>query len=96
MQPSEIDLAIKELANWTYEDDRLNRELEFSSFPQAIAFITRIGFEAEEMNHHPEIYCVEKNVALSLTSVDAEMKITQRDVLLAHKIEAALKDFTLA
>ena len=93
LQPSEIDLALKELAEWTYEEDRLNRELEFSSFPLALAFITRMGFEAEAMNHHPEIYCVDNHVALALTSVDADMKVTQRDVLLAHKIEAVVAEF---
>ncbi len=93
MQPSEIDLALKELPEWTYEDERLNREFEFGSFPTALAFITRMGFEAEAMNHHPEIYCVDNHVALALTSIDADMKLTQRDVLLAHRIEAVAAEF---
>ncbi|MFA5258394.1 MAG: 4a-hydroxytetrahydrobiopterin dehydratase [Opitutales bacterium] len=90
LHPSEIELALKELPEWTYEDDRLNREMEFGSFKEAMAFIVRVGFEAESLNHYPEIFCVFDRVALSLTSVDAEMKVTQRDVLLAHKIEALI------
>jgi len=90
LQASEIELALKELPKWTCEDGRLNREMQFGSFKEALTFIVRVGFEAEALNQYPEIFCYYDRVALALTSADAEMSVTQRDVLLAHKIEAVI------
>jgi 4a-hydroxytetrahydrobiopterin dehydratase len=92
---SELTQALAGLQDWTHEDDRLNRELAFPGFRQAMAFIQRIAFEAEELNHHPEIYCFHNRVALALTSADAEFKVTKRDVLLAHKIDQVLEEFVM-
>jgi len=93
MMPSEIDLTLKELPEWTFEDDRLNRELELETFPRAISLLVRIAFDAEALNHYPEIFCVQNHLAFALTSADAEMRVTQRDVVLAHKIETAIIEF---
>ena len=35
--------------------DRLERSYRFGSFAEALAFTDRVGAEAEEQNHHPEI-----------------------------------------
>lgn len=94
LTPSDIDLAIKELPEWSVEEDRLTRELKFASFRQATSFLVRLSFEAEELNHHPEIYCVYNRMVLGLTTHDAGNKISKRDVLLAHKINQILKEFT--
>jgi len=94
LDDADIDLVLKELPEWTHEDGRRNREVEFDSFRQAVGFLVRLAFEAEAIGHHPEIYCVQNRVALSLTSVDAGMNVTQRDVLLANKIEALIVELT--
>lgn len=93
LTPNEIELELKELPEWTFEDDRLNRELSFRSSRQAIAFLTRIAFEAEEQNHHPEIYIVYNRMAIAITTHDAGDKVTERDFVLAHKIEQAVGEF---
>ena len=36
-------------------DSKLERELEFPSFPAAIAFVGRLAEVAEAENHHPDI-----------------------------------------
>lgn len=92
---SEIDLAINELPEWTLEEDRITRELKFASFRQSISFLVRLSFEAEELNHHPEIYSVYNRMVLALTTHDAGNKISKRDVLLAHKINEILREFSL-
>lgn len=88
-----IDLVLKELPEWSHEDGRLNREVEFDTFRQAMGFLVRIAFEAEAVGHYPDIFCVQNRVALSLTSIDAGMNVTQRDVLLANRIEAIIVEF---
>ena len=42
-------------AGWREEDDALVRELEFESFPAAVAFVQRLAELAEREDHHPDI-----------------------------------------
>ncbi len=59
-----------------------------AGFPDAIAFITRLAFDAERMNHHPEIENVWNRVTIRLTTHDAD-GLTELDFALAAKIDAA-------
>ena len=61
-------------------------------FREAMSFLVRISFEAEQRNHHPEIYNVYKTVELALTTHDAGNKVTALDVELAAAIEELLSD----
>ena len=40
---------------WAEVDSALQRELQFASFPEAIAFVNRVADLAERENHHPDI-----------------------------------------
>jgi 4a-hydroxytetrahydrobiopterin dehydratase len=42
-------------AGWREDDNALVRELEFESFPAAVAFVQRLAELAERENHHPDI-----------------------------------------
>ena len=50
----EITQACGRLAGWAFERDALTKTYKFGSFREALSFMTRVGFEAEELNHHPE------------------------------------------
>ena len=54
-----------------------------------MAFMVRAGFEAEELNHHPEWTNVYHRVVVRLTTHDAGNTVTEKDHLLAAAIEAA-------
>ena len=58
--------------------------------------IVRVGFEAEEPNHHPEIVNVYNRVSFSLSTHDAGDAITERDIALAGRISAAARPFLAA
>ena len=83
----EIDDALETLDGWTFEDDQLKMSLEFDDFRSAIAFIVRLSFEAEEVNHHPMLYNVYNEVDIALNTHDAGGKVTEMDVKLAQKID---------
>ena len=53
-----------------------------------MSFLVEVGFAAEELNHHPEIYNVYNRVRLCLSTHDAGGQVTERDILLAGKIES--------
>jgi len=90
-EPLSEEKISKELTNlpgWEYENDKLNKEFGFDNFRDALSFITRIGFEAEEQVHHPEIFNVYNTVNISLSTHDAGGKVTDKDIKLAKTIES--------
>jgi len=82
-----IQEALDDLDGWTHEDDKLKKTFEFSNFREAISFIVRLSFYAEEKVHHPELENVYNTVSVALTTHDAGGKVTELDVELAADIE---------
>jgi len=84
----EINAALAELPVWVSTGDKLVKKFQFKNFREALAFIVRIGLEAEGLDHHPEIKNVYNKVELGLNTHDAGGRITALDVELARRIEA--------
>ena len=64
---------------WNEADNYLTRTFEFPSFRAAFAFMTRVAFVAEELNHHPEWSNVYNKVTIALTTHDEGSTVTQYD-----------------
>ena len=90
LSDAEVQDALSDLDGWIHADDKLQKTFEFSDFREAISFIVRMSFFAEEMAHHPELENVYNTVSISLTTHDAGEKVTEMDVALASKIESFL------
>jgi 4a-hydroxytetrahydrobiopterin dehydratase len=75
----EIGEALRELTGWTREGQAIRRQFTFGSFPDAIAFATRLAFDAEAADHHPELTIEYKRVTLTY-STHSEGGLTQKDV----------------
>lgn len=88
LSKEEINQALSDLNGWSHEDDKLKKEFSFENFRDAMAFITRISFEAEEQVHHPEIFNVYNTVKIALSTHDANGKVTEKDIKLAKSIES--------
>ena len=86
LSEQELTAALTDLPGWSIEDNRLVRSFGFGSFREAISFIVRLSFEAEVMNHHPEITNVYNRVRIALTTHDAGDRITHADARLARHI----------
>jgi 4a-hydroxytetrahydrobiopterin dehydratase len=84
----EIDTALAGLPGWICEKDALAKTFQFGSFREAMSFMMRVAFEAEQRNHHPEWTNVYNRVAVRLNTHDAGGKVTAKDVDLARKIQA--------
>ena len=87
---SEIEEKIKKLEYWDYIDDVLYSSLDFKNFTDAFAMMTRIAFEAERINHHPEWTNTYNNLSISL-STHSTGGVTEKDFELAQVIEAIIK-----
>jgi len=83
----EITQACGRLAGWAFERDALTKTYKFGSFREALSFMTRVGFEAEELNHHPEWTNVYNRVVVRLNTHDAGSKVTAKDVELATRMQ---------
>lgn len=53
-----IEQALAGLPGWKIRDDKLHREFTFNDFYQAWEFMCRVADGGEDMNHHPERFCV--------------------------------------
>jgi len=58
-----------------------------SAFPDAVAFVTRLGFDAEAADHHPDITINYKRVTL-VFSTHSDGGLTQKDFDGARKVDA--------
>lgn len=87
---SEITIIKKlaQLSGWTFEKNSLKKSYVFKDFREAITFILRISYEAEELNHHPEIFNCFNRVEIILNTHEAGNKVTQIDFDLAKAMDS--------
>lgn len=72
---------------WTESNNQLKRSFQFKNFVDAFAFMTKVAFAAEELNHHPNWSNVYNKVEIILTTHDANNTVTEKDRALAKKID---------
>ena len=77
-------------SDWRREGDHIVRDLQFSNFAAAMAFVNRVADAAEAANHHPDILVHGwNNVRLSLTNHSAG-GLTAADFSLARTVDDLL------
>ena len=76
-------------SGWSVADDgaSISKTFKFKAFRDAMAWMTRIAFEAEAADHHPEWKNVYNRVEVLLTTHDTG-GLTNKDVKLAQKMDA--------
>ena len=92
LTPDEVARRVAGLDGWTVVDGRLHRELRFGSFADALAFMARVAFDAEAMDHHPDWFNSYTTVVMDLVSHDVG-GISERDFRLAAAIDRAATMF---
>ena len=86
LSDDEVNAALASLPDWERDGDEIVKTYACPSFPDAIAFVVRIGFFAEKADHHPDLDIRWRNVRVALTTHDAG-GLTQLDVDLATAID---------
>ena len=76
---AEIDHALAGLSGWAKKGEGLVRQFTFASFRDAIAFTTRLAFDAEAADHHPDLLISYKRVTVTWSTHDAG-GVTKKDV----------------
>ncbi|SFR48954.1 4a-hydroxytetrahydrobiopterin dehydratase [Robiginitalea myxolifaciens] len=86
---NEITDKLKDLSGWEFQDNALTTTLEFQDFREAFTLMTRIAFECEAQNHHPNWTNVYNQLEIRLNTHDAG-GVTEKDFKLAATIEALI------
>jgi len=86
LSEKEIYEKMTTIDGWLYEDDAIHTTLEFKNFKDAFTVMTRIAFEAEKMEHHPDWSNVYNKLNITLSTHDAD-GVTEKDFKLAKIID---------
>lgn len=89
---AEITEALTRLPSWHREGNAIRRQFTFRSFPDALAFLVRLGFDAEAADHHPDVTISYRRVTLSY-STHSEGGITAKDVTGAREAAALFDEW---
>ena len=87
LEVKEIKSKLEKLEGWSYNENAIHTTLEFENFKDAFSAMTRIAFEAEAQQHHPNWFNVYNTLEISLSTHDAD-GVTEKDFKLAHTIES--------
>ncbi|MFE3870100.1 4a-hydroxytetrahydrobiopterin dehydratase [Flavobacterium sp. ZS1P70] len=81
-----IQSQLKDLNDWQFIDNAIEKKFKFLDFTQALGFIVQVGLMAEKRNHHPELFNVYNKVSIRLNTHDAD-GVTEKDFDLAKAID---------
>jgi 4a-hydroxytetrahydrobiopterin dehydratase len=87
LSDAEVAIRLAGVPSWVRAGPTIERTWTFGDFPEALAFINRVGALAEEMNHHPDIENSWNRVTLRLTTHDRG-GLTALDFELARRVDA--------
>jgi 4a-hydroxytetrahydrobiopterin dehydratase len=90
LSTSEIDTRLSSAPGWSRQGDAITRQFTFKGFPDAIAFVTRLAFDAEAADHHPDLQVSYKRVTVAWTSHD-QGGITESDFAGAKQADEIAK-----
>ena len=82
--PDEVERRRTAVPGWSTDGSAIRREFVFDGFASAVAFVVRIGFDAEAADHHPDIFLSRyKKVTLTFTT-HSEGGLTAKDFAAAE------------
>ena len=91
LNDEQIKQLLRNVSGWIYFDNTISREFTLKDFKAALNFVNKIGEEAEAMDHHPDILIHSWNKVKVSVSTHSEGGITEKDFILAGKIEGVNK-----
>jgi 4a-hydroxytetrahydrobiopterin dehydratase len=83
---NEIEQRMLQFPDWDYYDNAIHAEFEFENFKDCFSAMSRIAFECEALNHHPNWSNTYNMLNISL-STHITKGLTDKDFKLAEAIE---------
>lgn len=86
LNDNQIQEKLSNISGWSYTNGFISKTYKFKNFKEAFMVMSRIAFECEAQNHHPNWQNVYNSLTIKLNTHDAN-GITQHDFDLAIIIE---------
>lgn len=78
LSDEQITARLPALKGWSRDGNAITRTFTFRDAPDAVAFIVRLAFDAEQRDHHPDLTWSFRKVTVSWTT-HSEKGITEKD-----------------
>jgi len=88
----EISDGLKKLPGWEREGSKIKKEFKFEDFNGVLAFLNELIPFCDEIDHHPDVHIFYNKALFELTRYDVGEKLTNKDFVVAHKIEELYKN----
>jgi 4a-hydroxytetrahydrobiopterin dehydratase len=95
LDASEIEEALRGLADWSGGTGAITKTVHLATFPEAIKVVDKVAVVAESLDHHPDIDIRWRTVKFTC-STHSEGGVTKKDIDLAELIDAILNFETSA
>jgi 4a-hydroxytetrahydrobiopterin dehydratase len=92
LTPQDIAARLTSTPGWKVEHNALVREFSFPAFPDAVAFVARLAFDAEAADHHPDLLVKYKRVTVTWSTHD-EGGVTEKDFAGVRQADAVAARF---
>jgi 4a-hydroxytetrahydrobiopterin dehydratase len=79
LDATQMAAALEQLPGWTLKDDAIEKSFTVTSFPDAVALVTRIAFDAEAVDHHPDLLLEYRRLTVRYWTHTAG-GVTQKDI----------------
>ena len=83
----EINVSLNKLVDWKLNNQSIEKEFDLKDFKSALTLVDKVGMAAENMDHHPDIFIHSWNKVKFTISTHKEGGLTEKDFILAEKIE---------
>lgn len=83
LNASQIAERLRFLDGWNVDGDKIFKKFTFKDFLEAMSFMNKVAYHAEQMNHHPDWKNEYKVVEVYLTTHSVG-KVTDLDTTLAN------------
>ncbi|MFB6348350.1 4a-hydroxytetrahydrobiopterin dehydratase [Moraxella marmotae] len=88
LTPNQVKLQLERLQGWTLDGNSLVKTYQFASFADAIAFMTRVAFYCQELEHYPTWENCYRTLKVRIGDAD-QYEVHGRDIQLAKRMEMA-------
>lgn len=79
LDSAQLEAALATLPGWSVSGNAIERRFAVTSFPDAVALLTRLAFEAESVDHHPDFVLEYRRLTVRFWTHTAN-GVTQKDV----------------
>ena len=92
LEDNDVRVRLVNHPGWAWANDALIAQFTFPTFPDAVTFVTRLAFEAEAADHHPDLRVSYKRVTVTW-STHSDGGVTEKDFAGAAQSDRIAKAF---